>query len=110
MNEKKILHKELAGGKWFELSLTEQLANIGSEAGRAFKWQNRDEKLFQNAVERALELFDLTLEDSRWQGRRWEINRAREVFCDAVFGGKEFKSNLYDLEKYFFNFAKAARR
>ena len=60
-------------------------------------------------MERALELFDLTLEDPRWQGRRWEIARAREVFVDAVFGGKEYKSSLEDLMPYFDQFAYAVR-
>jgi hypothetical protein len=34
-----FIHKELAAGKWFTLSLPEQLANIGSEVGRARRWQ-----------------------------------------------------------------------
>lgn len=105
-----FVHKELAAGRWLGLSLMEQLGNIGSEVGRARKWQGRDEKLFQGAVERALELFDLTLGDPRWKGRLREIARAREVFCDAVFGGKEYRSSLEDLERYFYHFAYAARR
>jgi len=28
------MHRELAAGRWFELSLVEQLANIGSEIER----------------------------------------------------------------------------
>ena len=102
-------HKNLAAGRWFELSLMEQLGNIGSEVSRAKRWQGRDEKLFWEAVEAALELFDLTLEDERWRGRRWEIARAREVFVDAVYGGKEYNSSLEDLDKYFTEFALAAR-
>ncbi|KKU85783.1 MAG: hypothetical protein A2667_01100 [Candidatus Wildermuthbacteria bacterium RIFCSPHIGHO2_01_FULL_47_27] len=104
-----IVHKNLASGRWFELSLKEQLGNIGSEVLRASRARDKDEKLFWAAVERALELFDLTLEDSRWEGRRREIARAREVFCDAVFGGKEYKSSLEDLTHYFDQFAYAAR-
>jgi hypothetical protein len=104
-----FIHKNLASGRWFELSLAEQLGNIGSEVLRASRQQNKDKKLFWLAVERALELFDLTLEDPRWKGRRWEIARAREVFLDAVFGGKEYKSSLEDLVRYFDQFACAAR-
>lgn len=104
-----FIHKELAAGRWFELSLAEQLGNIGSEVSRAQKWQGKDEKLFQNAVDRALDLFDLTLSDLRWKGRRWEIARAREVFCDAIYGGKLYKSSLQDLSRYFDKFAFAAR-
>jgi len=103
-------HKELAAGRWFELSLAQQLGNIGSEVLRASRQKGKDEKLFWVAVERALELFDLTLSDSRWKGRRWEIARAREVFCDAVYGGKLYKSSLGGLVSYFDNFALAATR
>lgn len=104
-----IFHKELSAGKWFKLSLIEQLANIGSEVSRAIRWQDKDEEVFQKAVFRTLELFDLTLGDSRWQGRLREIARIREVFCDAVLGAKEYKSSLKDLERYFDQFAQAAR-
>ena len=105
---KNFLHKDLAEGNWQKLSLFEQLGNIGSEVGRVLKWKNKDAKIFQNAVERALELFDLTLEDPRWRGRLREIARAREVFCDAILGGKLYKSSLEDLDRYFYPFAYAA--
>ncbi|MEK7147130.1 MAG: hypothetical protein AAB772_02640 [Patescibacteria group bacterium] len=105
-----FLHKKFAAGSWFKLSLAEQLGNIGSEVSRAIKWQGRDDKLFFSAIVRALELFDLTLSDSRLRGRLREIARAREVFCDAVCGGVEYKSNLKDLDRYFLRFAIYARR
>ena len=106
----KPIHKELAKGRWFQLSLCEQLGNIGSEVSRACRWQKKDEKLYQGAVERTLELFDLTLADSRWKGRLREIGRLREVFCDAITGGKEYKSTLKDIERYLFPFAFLSRR
>lgn len=105
-----FIHKELAAGRWFKLSLKEQLGNIGSEVSRAAKWQGKDEKLFSGVVERTLELFDLTLEDPRWKGRWREIARAREVFCDSVLGGKEYGTKLEDLRSYFDQFALAARQ
>jgi hypothetical protein len=103
-----FIHKELAAGGWQKLSLKEQIGNIGSEVSRAAKWQNKNDELFIGAVERALELFDLTLGDPRWNGRLREIARAREVFCDAVYGGKLYKSSFDDLQKYFDQFALAA--
>ncbi len=103
-------HKELAAGRWFSFSLAEQLGNIGSEVLRASRQKGKDEKSFWLAVERALELFDLTLDDKRWRGRRWEIARAREVFCDAVYGGKLYRSSFKDLIRYFDQFALVARR
>lgn len=101
---RKFIHQDLAAGRWHKLSLAEQLANIGSEVSRASKWQGRDENIFWGAVERTLELFDLTLTDSRWKERLREIARVREVFCDAVTGGKDYKSKLQDLDRYFLHF------
>lgn len=102
-------HKNLASGGWHHLSLVEQMANIGSEVSRASHWQGMDEQIFKGAVERALELFDLTLADGRWRGRWREVARARELFCDALEGGKEYGSSLKGMERYFLPFAFAAR-
>lgn len=103
------IHKNLAEGKWFQLSLSEQLGNIGSEVSRASRQQGKDQNLFNAAVDRALELFDLTLSDKRWIGRLREIGRARDVFCDAILGGKEYNTRLEDLQKYYDYFGMAAR-
>jgi len=104
------LHQNLAEGRWHQMSLVEQLANIGSEVGRAAKWQGKDDKIFHGAVSRALELFDLTLEDTRWIGRLREIGRLKEVFCDGVLGGREYNTDLRDLEKYFYPFMNLAAK
>lgn len=103
-------HKDLAAGRWQELSLAEQLGNIGGEVSRMLNWQGRDARIFEGAFERALELFDLSLADQRWRGRLKEIARAREVLCDAYFDGKEFGTKLEDLQNFFLNFALAARK
>jgi len=96
--------------KWFKLSLSEQLANIGSEVIRAMKWHQKGEKEhFEKAIERALELFDLTLSDQRWKNRAKEIARMREVICDFFYCGNQYNSNLLSLDNYFFHFALSAR-
>ncbi len=87
--------------RWGTLTLAEQFGNIGSEVGRAAKWEGKDENSFWSAVTRALELLDLTRMDRRWKSRRVEIDRARETFSDAVLGGYEYNSFLPDLERYF---------
>lgn len=102
-------HSRLAAGSWHKLTLAEQMGNIGSEVSRASKWQGKDEKLFWSAVERGLELFDLTLQDARWKGRLYEIARAREVYCDAVYGGVEYNTTFKNLQPYFDQFALVAR-
>jgi hypothetical protein len=101
-------HSSLAAGRWFTFSLAEQLANIGSEVQRAIRARG-DEKRFENAVSRAFELFYLTLSDQRWKNRLKELVRVKELFCDALLGGTEYGTTLEDLDKYFFQFALAAR-
>lgn len=104
----KYQHATLAAGRWHCLSLAEQLGNIGSEVSRAIRAQG-DVSRYEAAVFRALELFDLTIADPRWRKRLKEITRARELFCYAVYGRGEYGTTLEDLDRYFYNFAYAAR-
>lgn len=106
------IHKTLAAGRWFTLSLNEQLGNVGSEVSRMINWRGRDQNLYQGAADRAFELMDLTISDPRWRTmpyRLRELTRAREVLADAMLGGKEYGSTLEDLDRYFYYFALAAR-
>ena len=106
-------HKELAAGRWFELSLPEQMANIGSEVHRSIKWFLKKDGRFQSAFERALELFNLTLEDKRWIGRYKEICISREVFCTLLTDSANtpnLEKELTSLDKYFTDFAVFARK
>lgn len=102
-------HPSLASGRWGSLSLCEQLANVGSEVGRAGRWKKKDPRLSEKALDRALELLDLTIADPRWKGRLKEIVRTREVLCDAWSGGKQHATSLEDLDRYLLSFAVAAR-
>jgi hypothetical protein len=107
-----IQHRDLAGGRWWQLSLAEQLGNIGSEVSRATKWSGRNEALARGALERALELFDLTLDDPRHRqspARLRELARAREVVVDFFDGSNEYRSTAADLQRYFDAYALAAR-
>lgn len=104
------IHAELAAGRWITLTLSEQLANVGSEIGRAMraKAQGNPQRSIA-ALERALELFDMTLADDRWHGRRTEICRARELTCDVLVGDNTHGSTAASLDAYFLAFARAAR-
>ena len=99
------------------MTLMEQLANIGSEVGRATRAKSQDnEQRLAGALDRALELFDVTLADNRWRDRcSWrdrcrEITRAREIVCDFLVGDNEYGSTAESLDRYFLPFAMAARR
>ena len=103
-------HVGLATGRWQQLSLAEQLGNVGAEVGRMRLRRGPGEQVSPAAFERALELLDLTLADPRWRGRRREIARAREILCDAALGGHQYGATLDDLDRYFLAFAVLARR
>ncbi|KKR48367.1 MAG: hypothetical protein UT86_C0006G0005 [Candidatus Magasanikbacteria bacterium GW2011_GWC2_40_17] len=105
-------HKNLAEGRWFTLSLAEQLGNVGSEVGRAVKWQKQgNEEQKERALFRAFELLDLTIMDPKWlkTPRLKEICRSREMLGAAFYGG-EFKSRPEEMEKYFYWYAVEARK
>mgnify|MGYP001597739989 FL=1 len=94
--------------RWAQLSLMEQMGNIGSEVGRTRSARESHPERFQGAFYRALDLFDRTLADERWRGRRFELARARELFCAASMGQDMYHTSLADLERYFMQFATAA--
>ena len=93
MDPSLIQHKDLAAGRWTQLSLFEQLGNVGSEVGRALNWRNkqRPEKSYQSFV-RALELIDLTLACKHPLHRLREVGRAREVLADFFAGDNKINT------------------
>lgn len=107
-----VFHREAAAGRWLELSLMEQLGNIGTEVARATRAKAAgNEGRAWHSLVRALELFDLTIADDRWRGpKRREVCRAREVVCDFLVGDNEYGSTPENLDAYFLEFAVAARR
>lgn len=91
--------------------MAEQLANVGSEVDRAIRnSQSGRASRFENALDRALELFDLTVADDRWRGtRRREVLRAREEFCRLFFDDDADSESARGLSRYFLQFATLAR-
>lgn len=103
-------HKSLAAGRWRSFTLIEQLANIGSEVERALSWRQKGNPEYsRKAFERALELIDLTIADSRHLARLKELTRLREVLLDYFLGDNLFQSNEDLWRKYFYAFGYAAR-
>ena len=106
-----VQHKELAAGRWQELSFLEQMANIGSEVERALKWKERNNADYSvKACERALELLDLTMDCSKSKARLKEVARTREALVDYFWGTNQFASSDKSWRRYFLEFAYAARR
>ena len=103
-------HKNLALGKWKELSFFEQMANIGSEVERAIKWKNKNNFEYSRlAFERALELLDLTAADIKNKNSLKELMRLREVLADYFAFGNQYRSTDELWQNYFLAFNFAAR-
>lgn len=104
-------HKDLAAGRWSQLSFLEQMANIGSEVERALNWRiKKNPDYAQRAFERALELIDLTLDNDKNYAHLKEITRMREAIVDYFSGVNQFASSEDSWRKYFLPFTYAARR
>jgi hypothetical protein len=106
------MHPELAAGRWFEMSLVEQMANIGSEVERAIAWRGRNQRNSAAAFDRGLELLDLTLADPRHRRRLRELTRLREVLADSFVFDNRYGSTDESWRRYFgaFTYAAALRR
>ncbi len=102
-------HQELAQGRWQKFTFFEQMANVGSEVGRAINWRSKNEINSRLAFERALELLDLTIDDEKNKTRRRELTRVREVLADFFVGDNAYRSSDVIWQNYFYAFNYAAR-
>jgi len=97
--------------RWPQMSLREQMGNIGSEVSRAIRWKDRNEKRFWGAFARALELLDLSIEAAVAYDRTHqpanhtgELCRAREELCDFLVGGNTWGTDPVRLQRYYDQF------
>lgn len=100
-----MIHQDLIETRWFELSLIEQMANIGCDVDRAIRWKNKgDFESSTKAFERALELLFLTIADKKNRKQLKELCRVKWAVADYFVGDNLFGFTDEALHKYFFNF------
>ena len=106
------VHRQLAAGRWFEMPLVEQMANIGSEIERTIAWRGRNQTNSTAAFDRGLELLDLTIADPRHRRRLRELTRLREALADYFVFDNVYRSTDESWHRYFqaFTYAAALRR
>jgi len=103
------IHNELSEGRWFELSLVEQLANIGADIDRCIKWKQKGKlNHSQLAFERALDLIYLTVEDPKNRNRLKEVLRTREALIDHFVYDNEYNTTDEQWQRYFYQYNYAA--
>jgi hypothetical protein len=103
-------HRELAAGRWNQLSFFEQMANVGTEIGRTITWKAKNRPDYSwRAFERALELLDLTIRDAKNGKRLRELLRVREALADHFAFDNSYQSSDGSWQRYFCPFQIAAR-
>lgn len=104
MDEIKYFHQDLANGRWAEMTFESQMGNIGSEVSRSLSAKNAGkESRMNSAIDRTLELFDLSLACNH-DTKLSELCRAREEFCDYFFGGNSFNTDPAKMQRYYDSF------
>jgi hypothetical protein len=105
-----LQHRELASGRWNLLPFAEQMANIGSDIERTISWKQKERPDYsERAFERALELLDLTVADSKNRKRLKELLRVRETLADHFFFDNSYQSTPESWQRYFGAFLVAVR-
>lgn len=106
MAELSFIHGLDVRESWAEHPITYQMGNIGSEVSRSLKWSARGNQARANkAIDRALELFDFTIEaNQRNAGRLTEILKARDEFCDYFFAGNTYRTDPSTMQRYYDGF------
>lgn len=97
--------------RWANMTIQEQMGNIGSEVGRSINaWQAEDMERFNGALDRALDLFDATVEDlvAHKSPRTKEVLRAKDQYLALFFDDRI--ADAVNIEDYFMQYALAARR
>jgi hypothetical protein len=105
-----IIHKSLTLERWFQFTLMEQLANIGTDIARVYQWRKEGNLDFSNkALDRAFELLEATMLDPKNQGHRLkEIVLMNLALKDHFLLGNEYNTTEESWQDYFFQFNYAA--
>ena len=104
-------HQNLDPQIWQQLTLSQQLANVGSEVIRSLNWQKKDNHNYsQLAFYPSLELLSLSINDPKNLTSLKELTRTYEILVDYFTNQNSYQTQAQDLEKYFLAFNYSARK
>lgn len=87
---------------WYEMPISMQISNIGSEVGRAIRWKNKgndDRKV--NFCNKAIEFLRLSITDPKNAHRKQELEFCIEELQDYFLGENVYNTNDEMLRKYY---------
>lgn len=92
--------------RWQQLSLLEQMGNIGSEVGRSLRAKRQnDDQAAEMAFSRTLDLIEASIKSFKTYPKLKELMRAKREYMHAYFEDRDPEG----IENYFMQFAIAAR-
>ena len=87
---------------WFEMPISMQIANIGSEVSRAIRWKNRgNEKRKAGFCEKAIDFLQLSMEDPKNKHRIGELSFCIEELRDYFLGENIYGTTDEMLHRYY---------
>jgi hypothetical protein len=103
---------EMDRARWAQLSVVEQMGNIGSEVGRALNARRANDRTrFDAALDRVIDLFDASTDvliaEKSYRVR--EVLRAKDQVLELLCGNDPTLSDGPAIEEYFLQFGVAAR-
>ena len=106
MADLNYIHGNVVRQNWKNYPITYQMGNIGSEVSRSLKWkENGNNSRADKAIDRALELFDLTIEaNTKNHARLTEVLKARDEFCDYFFNNNSYHTDPFKMQRYYDGF------
>lgn len=87
---------------WYEMPVTLQISNIGSEVGRAIRYKNKDNQ--QRMImfcEKAIEFLQLSISDPKNKHRKQEFEFCIEELKDYFMGENVYQTTDEMLKKYY---------
>lgn len=87
---------------WFEMPVSMQISNIGSEVSRAIRYKNKgDNTKATNFCNKAIEFLKIIEEDPKNKHRKGEFDFCIEELTDYFLGTNEYHTNDTMLKKYY---------
>ena len=93
--------------RWEQMSISEQMMNIGGELERAIAWKNKNDfEKMNHFLNKVREWMGLTIADPKNRGRIRELELVQEEYED-FFGENQSKNQEETLMKYWNSFLSA---
>lgn len=87
--------------RWFQMSVGEQISNIGSEVERALRFRNKEPQKSLEFVNKAIELIERSQMDPKNQTRIRELGNCKEELIDFFIGDNIYSTTEEQLRRYY---------